>query len=144
MGWFEEQIRQRKQYSDEAFEEAFYKVADSVTGKNVSKAMENDSKKTRDAIESVLKYYGIKKAKELPPELTDVNEQLDYLIRPEGMMTRDVKLEKGWYKDAYGAMLGTLKKDGSLIALIPGKISGYTFYDPKLRKVRKVRNSHYE
>ena len=46
MGWFEEQIRQRKQYSDEAFEEAFYKVADSVTGKNVSKAMENDSKKT--------------------------------------------------------------------------------------------------
>ena len=138
MGWFEEQIRQRKQYSDEAFEEAFYKVADSVTGKNVSKAMENDSKKTRDAIESVLKYYGIKKAKELPPELTDVNEQLDYLIRPEGMMTRDVKLEKGWYKDAYGAMLGTLKKDGSLIALIPGRISGYTFYDPKLRKVRKV------
>jgi len=115
MGWFEEQIRQRKQYSDEAFEEAFYKVADSVTGKNVSKAMENDSKKTRDAIESVLKYYGIKKVKELPPELTGVNEQLDYLIRPEGMMTRDVKLDKGWYKDAYGAMLGTLEKDGSLI-----------------------------
>ena len=138
MGWFEEQIRQRKQYSDEAFEEAFYKVADSVTGKNVSKAMENDSKKTKDAIESVLKYYGIKKAKELPPELTGVNEQLDYLIRPEGMMTRDVKLEKGWYKDAYGAMLGTLKKDGSLIALIPGRISGYTFYDSELRKVRKV------
>ena len=80
----------------------------------------------------------IKKIKEVPPEITDVNEQLDYLIRPEGMMTRDVKLEKGWYKDAYGAMLGTLKEDGSLIALIPGKISGYTFYDPKSRKVRKV------
>ena len=97
MGWFEEQIQQRKQYSDDAFEEAFYKVADSVTGKNVAKSMKKDAKNTRDAIESVLKYYGVKKIKEVPPEITDVYEQLDYLIRPEGMMTRDVILEKGWY-----------------------------------------------
>ena len=55
MGWFEEQIEQRKQYSEEAFEEAFYKLSDSITGKNVSKAMEDDAKKTRDAIASVLK-----------------------------------------------------------------------------------------
>ena len=133
MGWFEEQIKQRKQYSDDAFEEAFYKVADAVTGKNVSKAMESDAKTTKDAIESVLKYYRVK-PKEIPEDIKDVNEQLDYLIRPEGMMTRDVTLTEGWYKDAYGAMLGTLKKDGSLIALIPGKIKGYTFYDPKLNK----------
>ena len=102
--------------------------------------MENDAKTTRNAIESVLKYYGIKKIKEVPPEITDVNEQLDYLIRPEGMMTRDVKLEKGWYKDAYGAMLGTLNEDGTLIALIPGKISGYTFYNSKTGKVTKVNS----
>ena len=140
MGWFEEQIQQRKRYSDEAFEEAFYKVANSVTGKNVAKAMENDAKTTRNAIESVLKYYGIKKIKELPPEITDVNEQLDYLIRPEGMMTRDVRLEKGWYKDAYGAMLGILKENGTLIALIPGKIRGYTFLNPKTGKVTKVNS----
>ena len=140
MGWFEEQVQQRKQYSDDAFEEAFYKLADSVTGKNVVKAMQNDAKTTKNAIESILKYYGIKKIKELPPNITDVYEQLDYLIRPEGMMIRDVKLTKGWYKDAHGAMLGTLKGDGTLIALIPGKISGYTFYDPKTRKVKKVNS----
>ena len=137
MGWFEEQIEQRKKASDDAFEEAFYKVADSVTGKNVYKAMQDDAKTTRDAFEAVLKYYRVK-MKDLPPEITDVHEQLDYLIRPEGMMTRNVKLEKGWYKDAYGAMLGTLKQDGTLISLIPGKISGYTFYDPKTRRIRKV------
>ena len=137
MGWFEEQIEQRKKASDDAFEEAFYKVADAVTGKNVYKAMQDDAKTTRNAFEAVLKYYRVK-MKDLPPEITDVHEQLDYLIRPEGMMTRNVKLEKGWYKDAYGAMLGTLKKDGTLICLIPDKISGYTFYDPKTRKIRKV------
>ncbi|MBR2590990.1 MAG: ATP-binding cassette domain-containing protein [Clostridia bacterium] len=138
MGWFEEQIEQRKKYSEEAFEEAFYKLSDSITGKNVSKAMEVDAIKTRDAITAVLKYYGIKKIKEVPAEITDVNEQLDYLIRPEGMMTRVVKLTEGWYKDAYTAMLGTLKADGSLIALIPGKLGGFTFYDPTTGKRRRV------
>ena len=138
MGWFEEQVEQRKRYSEEAFEEAFYKLSDSITGKNVSKAMEDDAKKTRDALASVLKYYGIKKIKEVPAEITDVHEQLEYLIRPEGMMTRVVKLTKGWYKDAYSAMLGTLKADGSLVALIPGKLGGYTFYDPTSGKRRRV------
>ena len=47
------------------FEEAFYKLSDSITGKNVSKAMEDDAKKTRDALASVLKYYGVKKIKEV-------------------------------------------------------------------------------
>ena len=144
MGWFEEQIAQRKRYSEEAFEEAFYKISDSITGKNVSEAMENDAKKTRDAITSVLKYYGVKKIKEVPPQITDVNEQLEYLIRPEGMMTRVVKLTEGWYKNAYTAMLGTLKADGSPVALIPGKLGGYTFYDPSSGKERRVNRKSAE
>ena len=71
MGWFEEQIEQRKKYSEEAFEEAFYKLSDRKTSKNVSKAMEDDAIKTRDAITAVLKYYGIKKIKEVPTNLLE-------------------------------------------------------------------------
>lgn len=144
MGWFEKQIAQRKKYSEEAFEEAFYKLSDSITGKNVSKAMENDAKKTRDAITAVLKYYGVEKIKEVPSQITDVNEQLEYLIRPEGMMTRVVRLTEGWYKDAYTAMLGTLKADGSPVALIPGTFGGYTFYDPSSGEVRRVNRKTAE
>lgn len=138
MGWFEEQIKLRKKNSEEAFEEAFYKLSDSVTGKNVSRAMQHDSKRTRDAMESVLKYYGIRKIREVPPEITDAGEQLEYVIRSEGMMTRIVKLPKGWYKNAHAAMLGTLKKSGTLIALIPGKLGGYTFLDPDTGKIRRI------
>ena len=143
MGWFEEQIKQRKKYSDDAFEEAFYKVADAVTGKNVAKAMQDDSKRTEDAIEAVLKYYHIKPTK-LPDDIKDVHEQIDYLTRPHGMMTRDVNLTKGWYKNAYGAMLGTLKKDKTLISLIPSKFGGYTYYDTKEGIVKKItkKNEH--
>ncbi|MCR5735370.1 MAG: hypothetical protein K6G22_12265, partial [Lachnospiraceae bacterium] len=140
MSLFEEQIKQRKQYSDDAFAEAFYRVADAVTGKNVALSMQNDAAATRDAIEAVMKYYRVR-PKEIPSSITDVYEQLDYLIRPEGMMTRDVKLERGWYRDAYGAMLGTLKEDGSLIALIPGKFGGYSFFDPKTGVFRRVSSS---
>lgn len=143
MGWFNEQVKQRKIYSDEAFEEAIYNVADSITGKNVAKAALNDAKTTKDAIQAVLKYYRVK-MKEVPPEITDIEQQLDYLITSEGMMTRDVRLEKGWYKDATGAMLGTLKDGGTLIALIPGKITGYTFYNPKTGKVMRVNKKTQE
>ena len=97
MGWFEEQIKQRKKYSDDAFEKAFYKIADAVTGKNVAKAMQDDAKRTEDAIEAVLKYYKVKRA-ELPNDIKNVYEQIDYLTRPNGMMRRDVYLTKGWYR----------------------------------------------
>ena len=141
MGWFDEQIKQRKKYGDDAFSEAFYKVADAVTGKNVAKAMQDDAKRTEDAIESILKYYHIKYTK-LPDDIKDVYEQIDYLTRPHGMMMRDVNLTRGWYKNAYGAMLGTLKKDKTLISLIPGKFGGYTYYDVKVGKVKRVTSAN--
>ena len=31
----------------------------------------------------------------------------------------NINLEKGWYKDAIGAILGTRKDDGSIVAFIP-------------------------
>ena len=59
---------------------------------------------------------------------------LDFLLRPSGIMYRPVKLEGEWYKNASGAMLGTLKGDKS-VALIPGKFSGYNYKDPESGKL---------
>ena len=58
----------------------------------------------------------------------DLQDQLEYLCRPYGVMRRTVKLEKGWYKDAIGALLGT-RKDGTVVALLPGRFFGYSYYD---------------
>ena len=56
-------------------------------------------------------------------------------------MRRVVKLEPGWYKDAYGPMLGFIKDEGIPVALIPGRLFGYYFKDPKTGKLNKINKS---
>lgn len=106
MGWFDEQIKERRQYDDDAFSEAFANMASAVMGKRFEAAFTNDRAVTKDAIDEILKYYHVK-SREVPDSIKDVNEQLEFLMRPYGIMRRTVKLEDGWYRDAVGAMLGT-------------------------------------
>ena len=53
-------------------------------------------------------------------------------------MRRKVILDENWYKCAVGPMLGTFKEDNSVSALIPDKMSGYSFYDYKSGKRVKL------
>ncbi len=135
MGWFDEQIKQRKRSDDELFTEAFISIAGSVMGKKVSAALNDNLTVAKNAVERILKYYHIK-AKEVPENITDVNDQLEYMLRPHGIMRRSVTLNEGWYKDAVGAMLGVRKSDGSVVALIPGAFGGYFYTDENGKRVR--------
>lgn len=137
MGWFDEQIRERKKNDAMVFEESFVQIAQSVLGKKLAAGILDDAALTKNAIDSVLKYYGIK-PKEIPDNLRDADEQLEYLLRPNGIMRRNVQLEKGWHKDAYGAMLGRRRDNGKMVALIPGKFSGYSFTDEETGKTIRI------
>ena len=128
MGWFDEQIRMRKQSDEAAFSDSFNQIAGSIMGSRLYDSVNRDRDMTEDAIKEILKYYKID-ADEVPDSITDMNEVLEYQMRPHGIMRRNVILEKGWRKDATGPMLGTRKDDESVIALIPSKLSGYVFYD---------------
>lgn len=130
MGWFDEQIRDRRQYDDEAFSEAFANMASAVMGRRISAAVSDDRRAAKTAIGDILKYCGVK-SREVPDSITDVNEQLEYILRPYGIMRRTVRLEDGWYRDAIGIMLGSFRESGKAVALIPGGLSGYTYYDPE-------------
>ncbi len=141
MGWIDDQIQQRKEHDDEAFSAAFVGIADAVLGTKVSSAWSTDKQKTKNAIDAILKYYHIK-SREVPDNITDTNEQLEYLLRPHGIMRRSVNLEKGWYKDAVGAMLGVRKSDGSIVALIPSGLSGYSYFDNESGKWLKVNRKN--
>lgn len=143
MGWFDEQIKERRQYDDDAFSEAFANMASAVMGKRFEAAFTNDRAVTKDAIDEILKYYHVK-SREVPDSIKDVNEQLEFLMRPYGIMRRTVKLEDGWYRDAVGAMLGTLSESGRVVALIPSGLSGYSFFDYETGKARRItrKNQH--
>ena len=131
MGWFDEQLKYRQQKDEENFSDAVAGIAGAVMGRRLADAM-NDREIARSAMEEILKYYHLKmKSDEIPSQLTTLEEQLEYRFRPFGILRRMGTLEKGWYKNAVGPMLGTLKEDGRAVALIPGKMGGYSYTDPK-------------
>ncbi len=133
MGWFDEQIRQRIQHDDDNFADAFASMAGIVMGEKISRALNDDRIKAKNAIEEILKYYHVKPL-ELPDGISDINDQLEYLMRPSGIMRRTVNLEGAWYKDSIGALLGSRKDDGTPVALLPYGLSGYRFFDGKAGK----------
>ena len=130
MGWFDEQIKQRKQSDDLMLEEAFVRIADAVLGTKMSGAYASDEAKASGEIGEILKYYKIK-PREVPDTVKGLDDRLEYLLRPHGIMRRSVRLEKGWHRDAIGAMLGRRTDDGSVVALIPRGLAGYAYYDAK-------------
>jgi hypothetical protein len=117
-GWFDEQIKYRIESDQNSFEHVFADLSSVVLGKAaLSAAFESDRSKARTAIGEILKYYGVPPA-ELPEDIEDMDSQLEYLLRPTGIMCRRVKLQGKWWRDGVGPMLvRTLK--GDAVALIP-------------------------
>ena len=177
MGWFDEQIRERMKSDQELLEDSYLQIAGAVLGNYMGSRLEDEQLVAKEALDDVLKYYHYKPV-EVPDTIHDVNEQLDYVLRPLGLMTRDVTLEKGWYKDAFGPMLGVyMEKNedragsapdsagdgkepaeddsgsqesreeqsapgGTMVALLPGRVSGYRFRDPGTGKMTRITRAN--
>ena len=137
MGWFDEQIRQRKIRDQEVFEDSIFRMAAVVLGKQKAGMADDDRIITKEAVDEILKYYHYKPA-EIPESVRDPDEQLEFCLRPHGIMRRNVRLEKGWYKDAFGPLLAFRKEDGTPVALLPKRFMGYTFRDPSTGEKVKV------
>ena len=105
MGWFDEQIRQRKLSDQEIFEDSIFRMASAVLGRQGAGAPGDERIVTKAAIDEILKFHHIKPA-EFPEEIRDVDEQLEYALRPHGIMRRRVLLEEDWYRTAFVPMLG--------------------------------------
>ena len=137
MGWFDEQIKERNRADQKAFDEAFLRIASAVTGKRLSEILGDDSLATREALHEIMYFYHIVPS-EVPNNIDKPEDEMEYLLRPHGIMHREVELTGEWFEDATGAMLAVRSDDGSVIALIPGHLGGYTFYDNKLGRRVKV------
>ena len=138
MSWFEEQLKYREESDNFAVADAVDSIAGAVMGKHLRDAL-SDREIAGSAIEEILKFYHCKyKPSELPSNIKTAEEQIDYRMRPFGIKSRKVELDKGWYHHAVGAMIGTLKEDGSAVALVPGKLTGYRFRDAKTGKWVKL------
>ena len=133
MGWFDEQIRQREALDDQLFEDSLIRVAGIVLGERTAERISDDRIITRQAIDEVLKYYHFR-APDIPESVREHEAQLDYCLRPHGIMKRRILLDEGWFRNSFGAILA-YKEDGTPTALLPDKFSGY-YYLENGKKVR--------
>ncbi len=140
-GWFDEQIRQRKEMDQEVFEDSFVEVAAAVLGERGASRFRDDRMRTKVALDDILKYYHFKPA-EVPEGVSSLEEALEFSLRPHGIMRRQVRLTPGWYRDSFGPLLGFRQADGLPVALLPAGLKGYCYRDPETgERVRVSRKN---
>lgn len=143
MSLFEEQLLERQKQDDQLFEDSFYDLSSVIMGHSkTSEAMQNDRFVTKSAIEEILAYM---KAKiiEVPDHVKDMNDQLEYMLRPTGIMRRRVELKGNWWKDSAGPLLAA-RKDGSVAALLPRGMNGYHYLDRTAGKRIRITKQNKE
>ncbi|MCL2285970.1 MAG: NHLP bacteriocin export ABC transporter permease/ATPase subunit [Firmicutes bacterium] len=139
MGLYTDQITARIKSDQDAFEESFVHLASVVMGhKRQAETFLSDRDAAKNAIEEILKFYHIVPV-ELPSSIESVDDQLEFFLHPAGIMRRMVELTGNWYKDGIGPLLGQTET-GQVIALLPGKSSGYTYFDHEQNKRVKVNS----
>ncbi|MCR4688743.1 MAG: ATP-binding cassette domain-containing protein, partial [Saccharofermentans sp.] len=137
MGHFGSQIEDRRKAEQELLEDSLVKIAGIVMGQATAQKMSDDRIITKDAIDDIVKSYHLKPV-DVPDNVTGFADQLDYCLRPHGLMSREVELEDGWYKDGFGPILAFTKEEESPVALLPRKMSGYKFKDPETGKMTRL------
>jgi len=137
MQWLKNQVEERKQADQQLLEDSFAKISGVVLGQRIAEKINDQRIVAQNAIDEILKYYHCKPT-ELPESIRDAGEQLDYSLRPHGLMRRDVELTEGWYKDAFGPLLAFTKEEGIPVALLPGAVTGYFYHDPHTGKKTKI------
>lgn len=140
MGWFDEQIRERMRRDQEVMEDSFVRLAGSVLGNQAAEKLQDERLVTKEALDEILRYYHMKPV-QIPDEIRGFEDQLDYVLRPLGLMTRNVALREDWYRHAYGPMLGILRENNMPVALLPGKFFGYEYRDPASGNLVRINRS---
>ena len=136
MGWFDEQIEFRKKHEQELLRNSIEGIAKSVTGRKIRSDL-HDQEDVSDAISGLLKYFGLKE-REIPANIKGLQDRLDYLLSPTGILYREVILNKGWHSDAMGPMITSLREEGTVITVLPSDMGGYEYVDPKTGKIIRV------
>ena len=141
MGIFEEQLRERLKRDDAELSHSIDDVIDSLRGKSRYHADGTSMENLRHELELICQFYKV----DIPSEFhdtKDVNEFIDYMTHPSGIMHRRVMLEGNWWKDCDGALLAVTKDKGEFCALLPRKTGGYSFWNTSSGAREKLTGKH--
>ena len=140
MAGFDEQIRQRNKYDDIHLKKSYQNLA-SVVDRTYAgvDSMRLDSNNNTSLYE-VCRYYGLEDL-DLPSDMTDINEKMDYLLESRGVMRRRVTLKGKWWTNMSGPCL-CQKKDGGTVALFQNMWGHYYWHEQEgNRNIRITRDT---
>ena len=140
MGWFDEQIRARKQSDQEILEASMLEMASAVLGEQDASALKDRRTVSKNAVDQILKYYHFQPV-DIPDGIETAQAQLEYALKQHGMASRSVTLSGPWYRRSFGAMLAFRKEDGYPVALTPKRLRGYEWTNAAGRRVSAGRRT---
>jgi ATP-binding cassette subfamily C protein len=133
-----QELERKKAYNKQATEAASERLAHINT--RLSGWQDNnfsDSDELIEAIQVLCAYLNVKcriPQSDLSIDSVSLSGEILYL---SGVRHKAVTLGENWWKSVSGAMLGFLT-DGTPVALLPHRVSGYTVYNPKSNKQERV------
>ena len=136
MGFFDEQVRKRRKNDDDMFIGAYKRLSEVVGGTGVWQDFENLETLTHSVAEELALYLNVKLPNTTTQEMS-VEQYLEDVFRPQGIMWRSVRLKDSWFRSSVGVMLGTLK-DGRHTILVPSSGNGYTYRNPDTGKRERI------
>ena len=138
---FGRQLLNRKERDSRMIDESLLGVADSLRGQTRYHYHEYDSVKYEHELRQICAYFKVN----IPDDIrssNDINETIEFVTRPIGMMHRRVMLDGNWWKDGDGPLLAVFKDTGTPVALIPGALSSYYYEDVNGNKVRITKKNY--
>ena len=128
MGWFDEQLRKRYAKNQEIFQDSLVDMASSILGSDNADQLKDAKSVAREELEEILDYYHFKTT-EIPDSAETLEDQMEYALRPHGLMHRKVTLGEKWLKEAYGPMIAFEKETGKPVTILPKSFYGYYYRD---------------
>lgn len=117
-------MKSRMEQDSDSVQSALSGFSDLLEGK---RTIPGANEKTRSALDEILQYFHLKPVL-VPESIQTLDDQLEYLLHPNGVMRRGVTLEERWYKEGMLPLLAE-NKNGEPVALLPNGKGGYTFLD---------------
>ena len=131
MSLFGEQLQARTAAARKMMERNLLVLGDTVMGRTDRYyEAETVSRETIRQIELIMRYFKLEIAEDAPV-YENIIEQIDAVLQPSGAMKRRITLSEGWWKEGDGPLLAAVKEEGRVLALLPGRLRGYYYIDPK-------------
>lgn len=130
---FKDQIEKREELEQAALQEAIDELTSSAGMRSRHKRKQHSG---GHALKEVLNALGVKDYVWEEDDFVTPEEQLERILRSEGIMQRRVRLTGKWWRETVGPLLGS-DKEGQFVALLPSRWGNtYTFVNKAGQSVR--------